>query len=90
MAFTFTENRRTNDEIDVTVTCLDTDLSGVYTFPLTDFDDVPSASLVPLGAGFVAGSWRISALSRAALTITKLVAGGTASGGARLFIKRGR
>ena len=90
MAFVFTLNRSTNDELDVTVDALDPDTSGVYTFPQTDFKEVPSASLVPLGAGFYVGSWRVSAVSRTALTITKLGAGGSASGGVRLFIKRPR
>ena len=90
MAFTFTENRATRDELDYTVAALDADASGALTFPISDFDDVPSVSLVPLGAGYYDGSWRVSALSRTAMTITKVVAGGSASGGARLFIKRGR
>lgn len=90
MAFTFTQNRATRDELDYTVTALDTDASGVLTFPINDFDDVPSVAIVPLGTGYYGGSWRVSALSRTALTITKTVAGSTSAGGARLFIKRGR
>ena len=90
MAFAFTQNRATRDELDYNVTALDTDASDALTFPIQDFDDVPSVSLVPLGTGYYVGSWRVSALSRTALTITKTVAGGSASGGARLFIKRGR
>ena len=90
MAFVFTENRRSEDELDLTVTALDGDASGSHTFTIADFDDVPSVSLVPLGTGFYVGSWRVSALSRTAVTLTKLPGGGTASGGARLFVKRGR
>ena len=90
MAFTFTLNRSTNDELDVTVAALDTDANGSYTFPPSNLKEVPSASLVPLGSGFFDGSWRVSAISSTALTVTKLVAGGTATGGARLFIKRPR
>ena len=90
MAFTFTLVRSSNDELDVTVAALDPDTSGIYTFPPTNFKEVPSASLVPLGSGFYVGSWRVSAISATALTITKLGAGGSASGGARLFIKRPR
>lgn len=89
MAFTFTENRSSQDELDVTATCLDPDTSGVYTYPIQDFDDEPSVSIVTLGTGFYTGSWRVT-VTRTSLTITKLAAGGTASGGARLFIKRGR
>ena len=90
MAFAFTENRSTNDELDLTVTALDPDTSGAYTFALGDFKEIPSVSLVPLGTGFFVGSWRITAISPTALTVTKLGAGGTASGGARMFIKRPR
>ena len=90
MAFTFTVNRSTNDELDITVAALDPDTSGAYTFPPTNLKEIPSVSLVPLGTGFFAGSWRVSAVTPTGLTITKLGAGGTASGGARLFIKRPR
>ena len=90
MAFTFTVNRRTNDELDLSVAALDSDTNGVYTFPATNYKEAPSASLAPLGTGFFVGSWRISAMTPTNLTITKLGAGGTASGGARLFIRRPR
>ena len=90
MAFLFTLNRSTNDELDVSVAALDPDTSGVYTFPPTNLKEVPSVSLVPLGSGFYVGSWRVSAVSATAATITKLSAGGSASGGARMFIKRPR
>lgn len=90
MAFTFTLNRRTADHLDYTVAALDGDASGALTFPVIDFDDVPSVTLVPLGIGYYDGKWYVSALSRTAVTITKLAAGGSASGGVRMFIKRGR
>lgn len=90
MAFTFTEVRASRDELDYTVAALDTDPSGTLTFPIQDFDDIPSVSLTPTGTGFFVGNWRVSALSRAALTITKDVLAGSAAAGARLNVKRGR
>ena len=95
MAFTFTINRQTNDELDVTVTALDTDAAGTFTYPALfqvgkSAGDVPMVTMTPLGSGFFTGSWFVSALSRTALTITKGVVGGSASGGVRLFLKAPR